>query len=384
MMAGVAIGLAGWCLAEPSITDVTAQQRYPWNGKVDISYTVSGDIAAKAKEEGLITSLKVSAIDQTTSTTNIAMTLSGDLSLADGTHKIVWDMNAQGLIFKSTNVVFNVSCEEKQALYCIIDLSGGTTATSYPVSYLTDVPSGGWTDEYKTTKLVLKRVQPGTFILGGNQSDLTHQVKLTKAFYMGIFELTQKQYSLVMGANPSYWNGDKMPVGNVRYSSVRGGNWPSSTGVDSSSFMGVLQAKTKLNFDLPTEAQWEYVCRAGTTTAYYWGNSMNGNYAWYSGNSSLKTQIVGLKTPNQWGFFDMAGNVSELCLDYYNLDTQVYGTDPQGISSGRWRVIRGGGVKDNDCNSSWRYNNSYTYYADETPDYTVYYTQGFRLSRTIK
>ena len=97
--------------ATPTITGVTAQQRYPWNGKVDISYTVTGDIAAEAKQKALLTSLKVTAIDMVANTTNSATQLSGDTTLTAGTHKFVWDMNAEGLTFKSSNVVFNVSCE---------------------------------------------------------------------------------------------------------------------------------------------------------------------------------------------------------------------------------------------------------------------------------
>ena len=99
-----AVLLFGSALADPAITGVTAQQRYPWNGKVDITYTVSGDIETIAQSQGLI--LKVSATDQETGTSYTASSLSGDTSLADGTHSIVWDMDADGLTLKSTNVVF--------------------------------------------------------------------------------------------------------------------------------------------------------------------------------------------------------------------------------------------------------------------------------------
>ena len=194
-------------------------------------------------------------------------------------------------------------------------------------------------DEYKTTKLVMKRIEAGTFQMQNSQN-----VTLTKPFYMGLFEVTQKQYQLVTGSNPSRFSGDKLPVERVSYNAIRGSsngaNWPASNAVDSSSFLGKLRARTGLDFDLPTEAQWEYACRAGTTTTYSYGNSANGNYMWYGDNSSSQTHEVGTKLPNPWGLYDMHGNVLEWCLDWYG--TLSYGTDPKGSSSGSHRVIRGG------------------------------------------
>ena len=245
-------------LAAPTITGVTAQQRYPWNGKVDITYTVSGDIAASAKELGVFTSLKVTATDRDEGKTYTASSLSGDTGLGNWTHKCVWDMGAQGLSFLSTNVVFSVSCETTPALYCVIDLSGGTNAASYPVSYLAEPPSGGFNvDDYKMTKLVLRRIEPGSFIMGDDQTNQTHRVTLTKPFFIGVFEVTQKQYSLVTGSNPSEFAGYMShPVEKVSYDAIRGSSdgarWPSSGAVDSSSFMGRLRARTGLDFDLPT------------------------------------------------------------------------------------------------------------------------------------
>ena len=203
--------------ADPAITGVTAQQRYPWNGKVDITYTVSGDIPSMAKEQALITELKVTATDNDTGATYTATALSGDLSLDDGTHAIVWDMDEDGIVFTSSNVVFSVTCETTPATYCVIDLSAGANATSYPVTYLAEPPSGGFTtDEYKTTKLVLKRIEAGTFKMGGSVD-----VTLTQPFFMGIFEMTQKQWSLVTGSNPSNFSGDKLPVEKVSYNAIR-------------------------------------------------------------------------------------------------------------------------------------------------------------------
>jgi len=335
--------------AAPTFTGVTAQQRYPWNGKVDISYTVTGDIAAEAKQRAVFTSLKVTAIDKVANTTNIATQLSGDTALTAGTHKFVWDMNAEGLTFKSSNVVFNVACETTPATYCVIDLSAGANATSYPVTYLAEPPSGGFNvDAYKTTKLVLRRLEAGTFIMGDDQNDESHRVTLTKPFFCGLFEVTQKQYELVTGSNPCsstiYGKGDTYPVHFVSYNMARGttngAKWPSSSAVDSYSFIGKLQIRTGLDFDLPTEAQWEYACRSASTTTYSYGNSVNENYMWYKRNSGGYSHPVGTRNANAWGLYDMHGNVWEWCLDWHG--TLTYGEDPRGSSSGSHRLLRGG------------------------------------------
>lgn len=248
------------------------------------------------------------------------------------------------------------------AKYCVIDLSAGPDAANYPVTYLAAEPRGGFNvDEYKTTKLVLKRIEAGSFIKGEDQTDQSHKVTLTKPFYMGLFEVTQKQWALVMGSNPSWGKGtgDTYPVYWVSYNMIRGSSegakWPESTKVDEASFLGKLQARTKVNLDLPTEAQWEYACRAGTTTTYYWGSLMDDDHAWYNSNSEEATHPVGCKKPNLWGLYDVQGNVWELCLDWYN-SLLSYGTDPKGSASGSNRVIRGGSWYGNaiNCTSAVR------------------------------
>ena len=378
------IGVAAFAAA-PTITGVTAQQRYPWNGKVDISYTVTGDIAAEAKRKAVLTSLKVTAQDKVASKTYTATKLSGDRALTAGTHKFVWDMNAEGLTFKSSNVVFNVACETTPATYCVIDLSAGANATSYPVTYLASPPSGGFNvDAYKTSKLVLRRLEAGSFIMGSDQTVASRRVTLTKPFFCGLFEVTQRQYELVTGSNPcsstEYGKGNTYPVHYVSYNMIRGTSngveWPSSSAVDSSSFMGKLRARTGLDFDFPTDAQWEYACRAGTTTTYSYGSSVNGNYMWYTSNSSSKTHPVGSKSANPWGLYDMHGNVCEWCLDRHG-STLAYGTDPKGPSSGSGRVDRGGSWHSQaaDCSSSARFYG--------TPTYEYSNTIGFRLVRTL-
>ena len=188
--------------------------------------------------------------------------------------------------------------------------------------------------------------------------------------------MTQKQYSLVTGSNSSNFSGDKRPVENVSYNSIRGSSegakWPSSSAVDSTSFMGKLRAHTGLDFDLPTEAQWEYACRAGTTTTYSYGDSSDLSYMWCS---SDETHEVGLKLPNPWGLYDMHGNIMEWCLDREGT-TPSGGTDPVGWTTGSYRVVRGG---------SWRseaaYCTSHNRYGEPPSRATNYY--GFRLVRTL-
>ena len=176
---------------------------------------------------------------------------------------------------------------------------------------------------------------------------------------MGVFEVTQKQWALVMGANPSRFSGNPQnPVECVSYDDIRGSSsgarWPASSAVDASSFLGRLRAKTGLDFDLPTEAQWEYACRAGTVTTYYWGDAMDDVYAWYHDNSGSMTHPVGTKKPNAWGLYDMSGNVWEWCRDWAG--TLAYGTDPVGSASGSYRVMCGGSRYDyaDYCTSSDR------------------------------
>ena len=355
--------------ATPQVKNVRAMQQYPW-GQVFISYEVEGDVAANSESLLLVTAKDKTSGKIYGEVWSTDSYLTGDTGIATGSHRVVWDVAAQGLTINSASVVFSVAYYYP---YMVVDLSSGANSSSYPVSGLYVVPNGGWTDVYKTTKLVLRLVPAGTYKMQNSTN-----VKLTKPFYCGVFEVTQKQYSLVMGSNPSGFKGDALPVEQVSYNAIRGSSngakWPASSAVDASSFMGKLWARTGLDFDLPTEAQWEYACRAGTTTTYYWGNSMNSNYAWHSGNSSSTTHKVGTKTPNAWGLYDMSGNVWEWCLDWYG--TLAYGTDPGGSSSGSLRVVRGG---------SWYFDANRSTSSDRyyfNPSYgNINY--GFRLVRTL-
>ena len=176
---------------------------------------------------------------------------------------------------------------------------------------------------------------------GGDEK--RHRVTLTKGFWMGETEVTQAQWESVMGNNPSYFqNGDDYPVEQV--------SWE-----DCQKFVQTLNSRYPqegMRWALPTEAQWEYACRAGTGTAYFWGDALNGDKANCDGNypcgTTLKgpykqqTTPVGSYQPNAWGLYDMHGNVWEWCADWYGPYPSGSVTDPQGPSTGSCRVYRGG------------------------------------------
>ena len=367
------VALAAFSLpAEVSVSDITCTPRFPWNGKVDIDYTVGSDnpneevrVWATAFDEDANVPLKVS-------------TLTGEGAqqpVKPGRHRLTWDAAADHPGFVSTALRVDLTVVSgRPPLYMVIDLSGGAEAGSYPVLSLESVPQGGWTDEYKTTKLVLRRILPGTFTMGspttelghdwtGSGRETLHQVTLTEPFYIGVFEVTQRQWELVMGSNPSARKGNGRPVESVSYNDIRGSNlgarWPADDQVDVTSFMGKLREKALLTFDLPTEAQWEYACRAGTQTALNSGKDLTntqtcpnmdevGCYGGTSGSAcggySNGPDTVGSYLPNAWGLYDMHGNVAEWCRDWCNLSMpNASVVDPAGPTSSGWgRNLRGG------------------------------------------
>lgn len=281
--------------------------------------------------------------------------------------------------------------------YCIIDVSGGPSASSYPVMYQAAAPP--LNDAHKTSKIVLRRIPAGSFVMGAPANEPhrstregpQHTVNLTTPFYMGVFEITQAQYANVMGFNPSQGPGPKRPVERVSWYMVRGGKWPGGTPA-TSTFADKLRSKTGLAFDLPTEAQWEYACRAGTAKAL---NNNTDVPPHGRGRDSMKSlgrcdetggtinqmhTSVGSYLPNTWGLYDMHGNVAEQCLDFYDSgsdDGYQSGpaTDPVGPLSGNRRVIRGGAYDNSPecCRSASRF------WFPESDERTSDSSVGFRL-----
>ncbi len=181
-------------------------------------------------------------------------------------------------------------------------------------------------------------IPAGEFLMGSPESEeyreddeQQHRVRITKPFYLGVHEVTQEQYQRVMGENPSEFKGANLPVEQV--------SWE-----DAVEFCRKLSEKEGKTYRLPTEAEWEYACRAGSAARYCFGDdeSQLGQYAWYDANSDVATHPVGGKLPNDWGLHDMHGNVWEWCQDWYGDYPSEDVTDPTGPKEGSDRVFRGG------------------------------------------
>ena len=377
---------------EPKINQVNVLQRWPWSRLVDIDYVLSCDSTQRVD-------IAIKAYDGDTPLDLPAQSFAGDLyEISRGPHRIVWDPTATGCTNSGVLTNFRVSLTPvRPPVYLIVNLDrtledSGLIEYVYPddprlvtdgrgdsVWYgVTNNPS------YMTTKLVLRRIRPGTFKMGSPLDEVgreaggfcyedPHPVTLTRPFYIGVFEVTQEQWYRVMGMRWSSYFTNVLdcatrPVDSMSYDAVRGTvsgtHWPDDNAVDASSFLGHLRAKTGIDtFDLPTEAQWEYACRAGTATALYSGTNLAapdfdtnlcvlGRYKFNGGNedrnasSAHGTARVGSYRPNAWGLYDMSGNLFEWCLDWY---AGHWGsdpvTDPVGAPSGTGRILRGGCYK---------------------------------------
>lgn len=283
------------------------------------------------------------------------------------------------------------------AKWAMLDLSAGKDAATYPVTFSMTGPDLT-NDACRTTNVWFRHIPAGSFQMGRGdgtdgdgwydwQSTGTHGVTLTRDIYAGIFECTQRQYYEVTGLKPSFYTNpscwEVRPVENITWARVHEGadgnmrseTWPVVRVPGETSFMGKLRARTELAFNLPTEAQWEYACRAGTVSTWYDGSNPTTNlesnaalnllarYKTNNGGTDANSDLtsggttkVGSYVPNAWGLYDLYGNVSEMTLDRNAGYTYDWQTDPVGGTTSVCRIYRGGGAFDaaGNCRSTFR------------------------------
>ncbi|MBR3821834.1 MAG: SUMF1/EgtB/PvdO family nonheme iron enzyme [Kiritimatiellae bacterium] len=342
--------------AAVTITDITARQRWPWNGIVDVDFTIAGASAGE-----------VFAIDIDATAANGATQLSAKTYVTEplagtGANRIAWDFGADYPEFRANDVRISVTAtpvSESGPVYMVIDLAGGANAEKYPVRYTTRPPAhvqGAKDEPCQTTELWMRRIHvpdfaftvnsytvfenPDTFVRHRN-----YWGKMTKDYYIGVFELTQKQYQLVMGDWPkSYFNNEEhrasRPVEGLRYDTFVGSFIDSqveASEISAASFLGRIRAKTGLPINLPSNIQLNFAGRGGTyvdrsTEFYvYKVNGENKDRILLSRNADnventspsqdcdakSGTAYVGSYLPNDYGLYDVIGNVIEYTSERY-------------------------------------------------------------------
>ena len=309
-----------------------------------------------------------------------------------GSHTIEWNARKSWPDHRIDTPSFSVEitawAEDNPPDVMDIDLENKTVSYYQSVDAL---PGGGLAnDKYRTTHLVMKKVRAAgmTFQMGSpadeslhnsgrGSAETLHAVAFTNDYYLAIYETTRRQFAL-MGCTEPNWSGatqttpfgsddyNQCPIGFITYNNLRGTaptiNWP-TTGTTVGGYLATIRSTIglDLDFDLPTEAQWEFACRAGTTTQNYSGRDYSGEFsspvgeeiAWYhynsvkedlgNGNYTYYVHAVGGKPANPWGFFDMYGNIQEWCLDWIGAyDTSVSpAINPEGPATGGSRSSRG-------------------------------------------
>ena len=415
--------------AAPTVSEVAVSQAK--NRDVTVSYLLSGGAAFVTAE------ILHGAEPVAVAVTNI----SGDVNgfVQPGRRSFVWRARKDWPDRKEA-ISARVTAWPRGQMpdYLVVDLKNANVRSWYATS--NDVPGGVTSLVYKTDKLVMRRIparnviwrmgQPAGFekCQGETSADKPsfeahlrnnetgHKVLLTEDFYMGIYEFTQRQYYNLTGLTPSakssgnskdHYEGSKAwPVENVSSDTLRGATtgsfpgWPQSGhAVAEGSFLRTIRDFTGIeSFDLPTEAQWEFACRAGTTTSLNSGKNVSNppsgqgdsalaEVGWSKYNSGIeRSNEVGLLKPNNWGLYDMHGNVEERCLDWLTLGDDYRATfapgwergavtvDPIGPDTGTCRIVRGG---------DWFYSSSWMRSACRAsrriaPE-TASYHGGFRL-----
>lgn len=346
--------------AGTAVSHVVVNQRWPWSEKVDVDFILSGET----------NDVEVSARWDTHPEPYRLGTM---FSVAPGQRRFTWDP-ASSPFSGQTLTGFTVTVSNVTAYahtYIVVDLVNGG------YEFLSEVPSGGWASEHKSSKMVFRRIPAGTYTLGEPVETFGHlrhynpgsvtttncnrrTVTFSSDFYVGIYKYTAAQHlCLETGTAGAVYTPQ-----NVSYDDLRGAkpgiDWPNTAyKVSEDSIVGKLRVKAGLVIDLCEEEQWESAARAGDDRFWPTGgttaedlsthtNQVNGFIAWY-GNGGAASTVVGSRMDNGWGLFDVVGLVGEWTLDtarntgtntFPDFGLPVDGTDPVGVSGGTWRIIK--------------------------------------------
>jgi len=354
--------------AETAVSHVVVNQRWPWNEKVDVDFVLTGetnDVEVTATWDAHPASYRLGTL----------------FAAAPGTNRFTWDP-AKSEFAGKTLTGFTVAASNTTAeahTYLVVDLVNGG------YEFLADVPSGGWTAAHKSSKMVFRRIPAGTYTLGEPKETFDHlghynpgsvtttncnrrTVTFTSDFYVGIYKYTEAQHDCLYAGTPSASYVPKT----ISYNALRGEkstdaeanvDWP-TTGyrVAEESIVAKLRVKAGVDLlvDLCEEEQWEIAARAGVSTFWPTGgtvdedlsivsNHVNEIVAWYGNTHSTAQKAVGTKNPNQWGIYDASGLAGEWALDtakntrtnqYPDLGLPESSEDPVGVSGGTFRIIK--------------------------------------------
>jgi len=414
---GLAFSAMG-LVAAPAVKDVAVEVLD--NGNIAVRYALTGEDAVITPEFWSRPDALGTFAEMDPAAT--AEALVGDVNrvVKPGDHAFHWVTRKQGerqFSADTLKVVVKAWTTNDPPAYMVIDLAKNGGTRYY--SSVNALPGGLTSGDYRRTKILFRKIPAADVIwrMGkvGHSNDAwaPRYVKLTQNYYMGVFPVTQGQWATVydrgaeIGKTMSFTgvtdarkpskstdstDPDATPVNYVSWADCRGGSWPNGT-PDSGTFIGILRQVSKVAVDLPTNTQWEYACRAGTSGDYYNGGSSPGLIGWTS-TTAASAKAVGQKGANPWGLYDMVGNVAEWVLDYKNNATQSQGgtqanpeVNPMGPSAsdetdlGGRRIVRGG------C---WSWPSTYEsfqsgvgYQCAMQWNYSHYNTYGLRLCVTL-